>query len=306
MKFFRDNFAYIILALIAVILIFVTLSLQVAILSTQSSSEGQENRTILYRLRQQLAELILPATDTPTTAIQPAPLAAPTNTPVIIVVQPTPAPATATTTPLVLTPTPPLLVALTTQVATPTTAFVAPSATPSPSATMSATPSPSPTVLLPTSTPLVAVDFQLGYIDNNRDCTAVTELIQLVLERKFNLRIATVAFPDAAALFEKLAANAASEHVDLSFCYIDPLHRNYLQQYFGFLIFIGSGYRQVGDQKFIIMSNAAVKSPIERGNPCLYRFFTALDLTTINFATEAMTAWYENNADLIDSWARCE
>jgi hypothetical protein len=302
MKFLRDNFAYILLALIAIVLIYVTLSLQVAILSTQSSGEAQSGRTIFYLFRQQLAELISPPTDTPTTVAAPTPTAVPlpSNTPIVIVVQPTPFPPTATTAPLAPTSTatfPPLP----TQTETPALAFVAPSATP-------ALPTMAPTATLPapTATPIGEVDFRLGYVDRNRDCTAMTELMQLVLERKFNLRIAAVAFPDAASLFAKLAAKSEAERVDLSFCYMDPTDRSYLQKYFGFIIFIGSGYRQVGDQKFIIMSNAAVKSPIERGNPCLYRFFTSLNLSTTDFGTENMTTWYENNASLIDGWVRCE
>lgn len=303
MKFLRDNFAYILLALIAVVLILVTLSLQVAILSTQASGENQGERSILYRLRQQVAELISPATDTPTTALQPAPpvVSLPTNTPVVIVVQPTPAPPTATTAPVLPTATATLLPALAVQAATPTTALVAPPATSAPPTPMATANPP-----LPTATPIAVVDFRLGYVDSNRDCTAITQLMQLVLEDRFNLRIATVAFPDAASLFEKLAAKAGAERVDLSFCYVDPTDRSYLQEYFGFMIFIGSGYLQVGDQKFIIMSNAAVKSPIERGNPCLYRFFTGLNLSATDFGNEEITTWYENNASLIDSWVRCE
>jgi hypothetical protein len=289
MKFLRGNFAYILLALIAVVLIFVTISLQVTILSTQGSSATSENRGILYTVRQQLAELILPATDGPPTASQPTTattLLDPTNTPIVIVVQSTPALPTPTATPVEPIPT------VVVQVNAPT-ATLAPAAT-------------ATSPVLPTSTPIPKVDFRLGYVTNNHECAAITELMSLVLERNFNLSVATIAFPDAASLFAKLAAKTETERVDLTFCYIDPADRSYLQKYFGFMIFVGSGYRQVDNQKFIIMSNAAVKSPIERGNPCLYRFLTSLNLNNVDFDSGTMAAWYENNAEQVNRWTRCE
>lgn len=318
MRFLRNNFAYIVLALVAIALIFVTISLQVAILSTQPSRTEQGSPAVFSRLRQQLAAWISPATDTPTVAGQPAPTAVflPTNTPIVIVVQPTQPPPTSTTAPIHPVATATANFALTfqartsnvaTMIALPTATTLATTA-PLPPAAISAPPTPLPTAtpLLPTVTPAAAVDFRLGYVDRNSGCTAVTELMQLVLEREFGLQIATVAFPDTDSLFEKLAAKTAAVRIDLSFCYMDPADRSYLQKYFGFMIFIGSGYRQVGDQKFMIMSNAAVKSPIERGNPCLYRFFTNLNLNNLDFSSEDVPIWYANHTDTIASWVRCE
>lgn len=302
MKFLRDNFAYILLALIAIVLIFVTINLQMAILARQGTTAG-EGRGVLYTVRQQLAELILPATDTPTSpsAPQATPVPLPTNTPIVIMVQPTALPVTATSVA-------PTATAIALLVNTPTIAPPTPTALPplpTPSATVAVLPTPLPTPP-PAVLPAVDVDFRLGYIAQNPDCVAVTELMQLVLERDFDLRIATVAFPDSAALFEKLAAKTEAERVDLTFCYIDPVDRSFLQKYFGFMIFIGSGYRQVENQKFIIMSNAAIKSPIERGNPCLYRFLTKLDLTEIDWNSGDAATWYQRYADQITSLAPCD
>lgn len=334
MKFLRNNFAYILLALIAVVLIFVTISLQVAILST---GETPNSRSIFYTLRQQLAELIQPATDTPGTTSatvgQPTATVAvvPTNTPNVIIVQPSPLPATPTTalalpTATMVAATNPTMTtvqvpgisnasALATRLAAPTaTPLVATTALPPvPTATLALSPQNAPTDTpqnTPTDTsqniPLAAADFRIGYVEGDPECSAITTLMQLVLAREFNLRIATVPFAEPADLFAQLASKLAEERVDVSFCYRDPRDRSYLQQYFGFMIFIGSGYRQVDDQKYIIMSNAAVKSPIERGNPCLYRFLTNLNLTDVDLRSGDVAAWYQIHADQVASWTRCE
>lgn len=327
MKFLRNNLAYIVLGAIAIVLIFVTISLQVAILST---GETQNNRGILYTLRQQLAELIQPATDTPenlTSATVGQPTATtislPTNTPNVIVLQPSPLPATPTTLAITPTATPAAATlatgtaiqvpgisnasALATRLAAPTATTVNGGAAATPAPTATAIPvAPDTPTSAPVNTPPTDADFRLGYVADNSACVAVTAIMKVVLEREFDLRIASVPFPDAAALFAQLATKTAADRVDLSFCYMDPSDRSYLQQYFGFMIFIGSGYRQLDNQKYIIMSNAAVKSPIERGNPCLYRFLTNLNLTDVDLGSGDAEAWYQTHTDLIATWTRCE
>lgn len=321
MKFLRNNFAYLLLGVIAVILILVTLSLQVAIFSTQTTADAQSDRTLFFTLRQRLAELIQPANDTPVTSTtatvgQPASTTAvvlPTNTPNIIVVQPSPPPPTPVTVaqlpPPTTDPATATLLPGAYNVSAVATRLAAPTVTSS--AAVALLPSPTPlstaTTLPPaTNTPDVAADFRIGYVESNATCTAVTELMTLVLEGKFGLQIATIPFPDAASLFAKLAEKSAAERVDLSFCYVDPDDRTYLQKYFGFIIFIGSGYRQLNNQKFIVMSNAGVKSPIERGNPCLYRFLTNLNLNDVNLDAGDMNGWYQDHAEQVANWTRCE
>lgn len=325
MKFLRDNFAYLLLAAVAVVLILVTLSLQVAIFSTSTPSAAQSNQGLLYTLRQQLAELIQPnsalsTTGTTATVGQPATTAVlvPTTTPNIIVIQPSPLPPTPTTVAIPATaasdPATATLLpgaynvsAVATRLAAPTVASAVNVVPTTPTALPITPPTQSPTATAPpTNTPTVAADFRIGYVATNPTCVAVTELMALILEGEFALQIATVPFPDSAALFEKLADKKPAERVDLSFCYTDPDDRSYLQQYFGFMLLVGSGYRQLNNQKFMIMSNAAVKSPIERGNPCLYRFLTNLQLDQVDLSTGDVAAWYQNHAAQVADWTRCE
>jgi len=54
------------------------------------------------------------------------------------------------------------------------------------------------------------------------------------------------------------------------------------------------------------MSNAAVKSPIERGNPCLYRFLVNLNLNDVDLAAGDAAGWYQTHAEQVATWTRCE
>ena len=202
--------------------------------------------------------------------------------------------------------------------ALPTALPPTPVATPIPATQVAALPvPPTPTVAVVatiaanTADP-ATVDFRLAYLENNPACRTATALIQLIMERNFGLRVATVGFADEDSLFTALAAKDASTRMDLTFCYLDPAHRAYLQRYFGFVIFIGSGYYQSADNgKLIVMSNAAVKSPIERGNPCFYRFLVNLDLNDVALNDVALTdvepnGWYEQNRTRIETLTVCE
>ncbi|MBX3012142.1 MAG: hypothetical protein KF832_11580 [Caldilineaceae bacterium] len=260
MKFLRDNAAYLLLAFVALLLLLVTLNLQMVIWVRQSQGEAQNTRGILYTVRQQLADLIAPASDPPLSRVEPTAtaLTVPSPTPVVIVVAPT-----------VVATLPPAV-------------------------------PPSPTLVT-----MAAADVRLGYVAQNQECVAATELVTLILERDFNLRVAPVAFPDAATLYATLAAKSETERVDLTLCYADPTDRAYLQEYFGLMVFVGSGYRQVENQKFIVTSNAAVKSPIERGNPCLYRFLTHLDLNGVDWRTGDAASWYQTQLDRFTPLTQC-
>jgi len=175
-----------------------------------------------------------------------------------------------------------------------------------------------PTPVAPTATPTVAsaplatnpaaptaVDFRLAYLENQPECQAITTMMQLVMERNFGLRVATSAFADDDTLFAALAAKDPATRMDLTFCYRDPAHRTYLQRYFGFVIFIGSGYYQADNGKLIVMSNAAVKGPIERGNGCFYRFLVNLDLNGVPLTELDPAVWYEQNRTNLETLTTC-
>ena len=117
----RDNAAYILLIIVAIILVVITVRLQGTIIASQQQT-GSDQTSLIRNFRQRLANLILPETPTPTpappTAILPTPLptatptpevAVPTSTPFVIVLEPTATPvsvASALSTPVPVVPIP--------------------------------------------------------------------------------------------------------------------------------------------------------------------------------------------------------
>ncbi len=300
MKAIRDNLPYIILVLIAIVLVVITISLQATIISNQGTAS--ENKGILFTLRQRLALAILPETPTPlpvTPTAIPAVTATsvPTDTPL-------PLPPTATQAPPSPTPLPPT--------AEPTTP-VPPSPTPLPpiaeptivAAVAPATVAPTP-VPPPTNTTGPRADFRFGYVERGDSCKLVTEIMQLVFEQRFKLRVDVTEYAQAADLYNALASKDAQTRSDLTFCYIDPDDRDALQSHFGFVILVGGVYRQFDTKSFLVLSNSIVKAPIERNRPCVYKFLKNIKFDNADLQGQTASTWLEKHNDQVQSWATCQ
>ncbi len=318
MKTIRENLPYLLLVLIAIILVVITISLQTTIISNQqadSAAGNANNHGLLYTLRERIGMAILPATLTPL-PVSPTALPEPA-TPVFAVAATLPSAATDTPvsapTEIALTPTPvpPTPLPPTEALPTPVPPTIAP--TPVPPTPVAPTPAPPAavpptTVATPSSTnpPGPRADFRLGYIDRGDDCKLVTEIIQAIFEQKLKLKIDMVAFTQADDLFATLAAKDAQSRVDLTFCYIDPTDRNYLQKYYGYVILVGGVYEQVATKRFLVLGNSAVKAPIERDRPCVYKFIKNFKFEHADLEGQTASAWLEKHAELVQLWTTCQ
>jgi len=319
MKTIRDNLPYILLVVIAIVLVIITISLQASIISNQSAAagaQGDQNKGIIYALREQLGMLILPAT------LTPAPVAVvatdmPTATPIVLPTDTT-APIAADTppplptdTPIPPTPAPPTPEPTATTVPpTPEPPTVAP-VQPTVAAPTAEVPTPQPIVAEATATDITVsssaprADFRLGYLEASGNCQVVTEIIQQIFQQQFDLSVETVAFASADDLFATLAAKDEASRVDLTFCYTDPNDRVFLQKHVGFVIFVGGVFGQFDGKSYLVLSNATVKAPIERDLPCVYKFLKNVKFPDPTLQGQSAAAWLEKNADLVRTWTSC-
>jgi hypothetical protein len=304
MKTIRENWVFALLAIVAFFLVLTLFGLQSAILSQQRGVISPDAGPF-YTLRQQLAVWIAPdVLSTPTTA--PLTLAAATNGPVSL---PTALPtATATATPIATPTLPPPASA--TPVPLPTiTPVLLPTATataPSPMhlaaiSTEASTPAPSP-VATGAGQP---VSFRLGYLDRQDNCPLVTEIVRLALVARLGLTVESVAFTTSDDLFAMLAATDPQQRVDLTLCYTDPTDRAYLQKHLGFVLLVGSAYRQSEDRRFVVLSNASIKSVIQRDQPCVYSFLLRFRLAERDLAAGDAAGWLAAHERDLASWAAC-
>lgn len=291
MKFIRENGVYIVLALIAVVLIFVTVMLQAAILATQPDANAGNESGIWYTVRKQFADLILPATNVPTLA-QSAPsntpiLPPPTFTPAMIILQATvAAPPTETSTKTPLLPTLTLTVALPTSTEPPPTATIAP--------TIVTTDTATPTVVTP-------ADLAIGFVRRDRDCTVMTEIAAQLLRDQFMLTVATQLFDSPVQLFDALAA----QQVDLTLCYTDPEDRSLMRTRLGLIRQIGGQHYSGDGYKLQIWANGNSRATLRDDHRCVLDFLEKIDFTAQNPQGQDPATWLQNNQSVVDGWLTC-
>lgn len=170
----------------------------------------------------------------------------------------------------------------------------------------------------PTSTPIGSgaflnnqPDVRLGYVEQDSVCATNNALAALIMERKYGLRVTSLPFPNIDELFAALSSKDANQRVDLTFCYKDPADRSVRQRYFSYTEFIGSGYQTDGAERYVIVSNSNVKTPLERSNACLYQFLNRMNWNDVNWESVGadftdILPWYEANLTLIDRWTSCD
>lgn len=149
-------------------------------------------------------------------------------------------------------------------------------------------------------------DLRLGYIDRELNCSLMSEISALVLEKQFALNVETIEYETLDDLFALLASTNQSERIDFTLCFLDPTDRSYISKYFGFTKQLGGAYWQDDSNKLLIMANASIVAPLEKEQPCIYNFFRQIRFNADDFedTTDAST-WIQNNRAKIREWTAC-
>ena len=309
MKLTGGRLALVLLGLVGIVLLGVMIGLQLLIIVGQN--QASTTSTEIAAPTQAVAAVTL-ATSTvapPTSTIAPATatLEPPTATlaPPTVTLEPptaTLAPPTATLEPPTATLEPPTAT-LEPPTLTPssiiTTALVVATTA---SATITPTQATAPTA---TATSIAPVDLRLGYVDRDEHCQLVTELVALVLEQKLGVTVALVHFNSVDDLFAAVASTNANASVELTFCYIDPDDRSYLQAYGSKIRFVGGHYAENKQTRLYAVSNSVIIVPLKEKHPCVHAFLKNLELGDIETLSQDPTQWLDKNSDRVRDWSQC-
>ncbi len=305
MKLTGGRLAVVLLGLVGIVLLGVMIGLQLLIIVGQNQTETASGNILVAT---QTVVTVAPATVTvepatatvvPATATTEPPTATaepPTATlePATATVEPptvTLEPATATFEPASVALTVPTLVTLTLITTTPALDVAA---------TEIATSAPTAT-----ATPSAPVDLRLGYADRDENCQLVTQIVALVLEQQLGVTVALVHFDFVDDLFTAVASTNASASVDLTFCYVDPDDRSYLQAYGSKIRFVGGHYAENNQKRLYAVSNSVIIVPLKEQHPCVHSFLKNLDLGDIQALPQDASQWLEKNSDHVRSWSQC-
>ncbi|MFN8493899.1 MAG: BMP family ABC transporter substrate-binding protein [Caldilineaceae bacterium] len=184
----------------------------------------------------------------------------------------------------------------------------------------SVAPTVAPTQALPpTNTPLPDVDFLLGYLPNDQQCTMVTNILATLMQQNFGLTTRAVPFPDRAALFASVAnvgepLNEAdikpedrAKWVDFTACAILPDDADFIRQYSGDLEVVGHTLAQADNKNWQFVSNSRDVAPLKAKSACFFRLLEEnLNFGDLKFTEPDAAGWIANHADLVQSWTRCQ
>ena len=336
MSILRENIVYTILALVAIVLIGVTIGLQLVIITGQNptvltGAVQQATQQALENNGQQVAFAVATVTETPAVLIiQPAPIREVQNNPVSDsqsvpmgetqnnladeaqsndtqaepVEQPVVAEPTATTAP----PTPP---AEQPPVDTPTE--VAPP-TPIPPTPVPPTPVP-PTAteqpqLEPTATSELVDSgaFRIGFANRGYGCSTVSEIVARIMEERLGTSAALINYDSVEEMFVAVANN----EIDMTLCYLDPDDRELLRgenkRTIGFkMVQLGSQYWDNEGKKLQMWVSLPVMSELRTAErSCMLNFFYSLRFAETDLQAVDVNSWMAAHAAEIDEWANCE
>lgn len=149
-------------------------------------------------------------------------------------------------------------------------------------------------------------DLRLGYIDRGLNCSLMSEITALVLEKQFGLQIEIIEYESLDELFA-LLGSTSRERIDLTLCFLDPTDRSYISKYFGFTKQLGGAYWQDDSNKLLIMANASIVAPLQKDQFCIYSFFRQIRFEPDDFKdTTNAEEWIQNNRAKVRQWTTCD
>ncbi len=158
-----------------------------------------------------------------------------------------------------------------------------------------------------TALTLSNADLRLGYIDRGQNCSLMSQITALALEKQFGLKIEMIEYDSLDELFAKLASTNSDEKIDLTLCFLDPVDRSYISKYFGFTKQLGGAYWQDKSNKLLIMANASLVASLQKDQPCIYSFFREIRFQSNEFKeTIDASTWIQNNRAKIRRWTTCD
>ncbi|MCB9147268.1 MAG: hypothetical protein H6641_00790 [Caldilineaceae bacterium] len=337
MSILRENIVYTILALVAIVLIGVTIGLQLVIITGQNPTvlNGAAQQATQQSLNgQSVAFAVSTATETPAVLIiQPAPIGAAQSEPTAAM-QDNPAPAgsntitqevqsgdvqpvatdVATVEPTATEVTQPAAEQIAVDAPTETALPTPVPPTPAPPTPIPPTPAPptatdTPTILPTESpTPVDATAFHIGFANRGYGCPVVSQIVERILEDRLDTATELISFDTVESMFRAVANN----EIDMTLCYVDPDDRELLRgdnkRTIGFkMVQLGSQYWESDEQKLQMWVNLPTMSALRAADhTCMLNFFYSLRFVESDLQIIDVNSWLNAHAADIDEWVNCE
>lgn len=311
----RNNFFYILLGFIAIILIGLTITLQLMLFGRPAEQPTVAETRSVEQSSTVDSERLSQADGADEQAVSMV-INTPTSTPVVVTIQSAGSANNSVSAPVEPTSTV-VLQAVSEQVVSeqlaseqsaseqaPTAEAVVPIAATSTSAVPVETAIP----IAATSTSVVPADFVFAYIEGRAECNLITDIVVELFD-EWDWSTQRIRFSNIEKIFDNtLYEGDDAARPDLTLCYRDPEDReHFLAQNGTDLELISSGYTKINEQRYYILAHSSVPVQLRYKNTCVLSFLRELEIDSSTLANvSSAPEWIAQNIDLVQSWGSCD
>lgn len=301
----RNNFFYILLGFIAIILIGLTITLQLMLFGRPAEQPTVAETRSVEQSSTVDSERLSQADGADEQAVSMV-INTPTSTPVVVTIQSAGSANNSVSAPVEPTSTV-VLQAVSEQSASeqaPTAEAVVPIAATSTSAAPVETAIP----IAATSTSVVPADFVFAYIEGRAECNLITDIVVELFD-EWDWSTQRIRFSNIEKIFDNtLYEGDDAARPDLTLCYRDPEDReHFLAQNGTDLELISSGYTKINEQRYYILAHSSVPVQLRYTNTCVLSFLRELEIDSSTLANASNAPeWIAQNIDLVQSWGSCD
>ncbi|MCB0085418.1 MAG: hypothetical protein KDE47_30970 [Caldilineaceae bacterium] len=154
-------------------------------------------------------------------------------------------------------------------------------------------------------TPAPDIDYVFSYVPSREECTVATQLVVHLMESwGYHIRMDEVTTPDE--LYRHLSYHDLAENQShMTFCYTDPVDREYFSTYLNEISIIGNGYYDDGAMKLYTVSHVGFAAELEAKDHCFYNFLREFNELPILLKDQTVAHFLFDNVEQVELWGNC-
>ncbi|MEZ4709655.1 MAG: hypothetical protein R3A44_20770 [Caldilineaceae bacterium] len=157
-------------------------------------------------------------------------------------------------------------------------------------------------------TPELESDYVFDYIPSREECTLATQLVVHLMESwGYHVGLDEVATPDE--LYRHLSGHAdeghAGQEAHMTFCYTDPVDREFFSTYLNEISIIGDGYYDDGTKKLYTVAYTGFAAELEARDHCFYKFLREFNEYPVLLKDQTVAHFLFDNVEQVELWGNC-
>ncbi|MEZ4658453.1 MAG: hypothetical protein R2911_12845 [Caldilineaceae bacterium] len=158
------------------------------------------------------------------------------------------------------------------------------------------------------SAPELELDYVFDYLPSREECTVATQLVVHLMESwGYHVGLDEMTTPDE--LYRHLSGHAeeghAGQEAHMTFCYTDPVDREFFSTYLNEISIIGDGYYDDGTIKLYTVAYTGFAAELEARDHCFYKFLREFNEYPVLLKDQTVAHFLFDNVEQVALWGNC-